>query len=226
MLPTIKFGRSVCWSERGDRIIYGSRKSGASNLWAISVDGAADTQISSNNDPAVSLYQPLCGSNNRLAYAARSKRGEDSTWSLWVRDNDKAKLIVESKSLLKPIGWSEGGELIAGSADKDSQGEPTTVNLSSCTFDGYCRPIGELAATYFWTVELAADGRTIGFISSSDGADNIWRRDILGGEAHKLTSNNDPKVFFPGLDWSADGKWIYYGKQTSLGLINMIDNFE
>jgi serine/threonine protein kinase len=226
MLPTIKFGRSVCWSEGGDKIIYSSRKSGASNLWAISVDGAANTQISANNDPAVFLYGPVCGSNNHIAFVAKSKRGMNSTWSLWLRDDDKAKLIVESKSLLRPIGWSEGGELIMGSADKDSQGEPTAVNLSSCSIDGYCRPITQLAATYFWTVELAPDGRTIAFISSSDGADNIWRGEISSGQTHRITSNNDPKVFFPGLDWSAEGESIYYGKQTSLGLINMIDNFE
>ena len=226
MLPTIKFGRSVCWSQQGDKIIYSSRKSGASNLWAISFDGVADTQISTNNDPTVSLYAPVCGPNNYVAFAAKSKRSANSTGKLWVRDNDKARLIIESKFLLRPIGWSQGGELIIGSADQDSQGEPTAVNLSSCSIDGYCRPIAQLAATYFWTVQLAPDGRTIAFISSSDGADNIWRSDITGGQAQRLTSNNDPKVFFPGLDWSADGKSIYYGKQTSLGLINMIDNFE
>lgn len=226
MLPTTRFGRSVCWSEQGDKIIYSSNKSGTSNLWAISVDGTSDTQISANNDQTLSLSQPVCGSNNQIAFAAKSKRDTNSTWSLWLRDNDKTKLVLESKSLLRPIGWSASGELIVGSADKDSQGEPTAVNLSSCPIDGYCRPIAQLAAAYFWTVELAPDGRTIAFISSSDGADNIWRGDSSGGQAHKLTSNNDPKVFFPGLEWSDDGKSIYYGKQTSLGLIMMIDNFE
>jgi serine/threonine protein kinase len=226
MLPNTRFGRSVCWSEQGDKIIYSSRKSGASNLWAISVDGAADTQISANNDQTLSLYQPVCGSNNHIAYAAKSKRDMNSTWSLWLRANDKTKLVFESNLLLRPIGWSSGGELITGSADNDSQGEPTTVNLSSCSIDGYCRPIAQLAAAYFWTVELSPDGQTIAFICSSDGADNIWRRDITGGQAQRLTSNDDPKVFFPGLDWSANGKSIYYGKQTSLGLINMIDDFE
>jgi len=226
MLPTTRFGRSVCWSEQSDKIIYNSSKSGTSNLWAISVDGKADTQISANNDETLTLSQPVCGSNNRIAYAARGRRDTNSTWSLWVKDNDKTKLIIESKLLLRPIGWSASGDLITGSADKDSQGEPTAVELSSCSFDGYCRPITQLPATYFWTVELAPDGRTIAFISSSDGADNIWRADVTGGQVNKLTSNKDPKVFFPGLDWSGDGKSIYYGKQTSLGLIMMIDNFE
>lgn len=226
MLPTTRFGRSVCWSERGDKIIYSSSKSGASNLWAISVDGTADTQISANNDQTLSFYQPVCGPNNHIAFAAKSKREMNSTWSLWLRDSDKTKLVFESKLLLRAIGWTAGGELITGSADKDSQGEPTTVNLSSCSIDGYCQPIAQLAATYFWTIELAPDGRTIAFISSRDGADNVWRGDITGGQAHRLTSNNDPKVFFPSLDWSTSGKSIYYGKQTSLGLINMIDNFE
>jgi serine/threonine protein kinase len=226
MLPTTRFGKSVCWSEQGDKIIYSSTKSGASNLWAISVDGTTDTQISTNNDQTVSIYQPVCGPNNHIAFAAKSKRDMTSTWSLWLRDNDKTKLVFESKLLLRPIGWSAGGELIMGSVDIGSQGEPTTVNLSSCSLNGSCHPIAQLAATYFWTIELAPDGRTVAFISSRDGADNVWRGELTGGQAHRLTSNNDPKVFFPGLDWSAAGKNIYYGKQTSLGLINMIDNFE
>lgn len=226
MMPNTRFGRSICWSAQGDKIIYSSSKSGASNLWAIAVDGTADAQISANNDQTVSLSQPVCGSNNHIAFVAKSKRDPNSPLSLWLIENDKAKLILESKLLLRPIGWSADGELITGSADRDSQGDPTTVNLSSCSIVGSCRPIAQLAGAYFWTVELAPDGRTIAFISSSDGADNIWRGDIAGGQAHRLTSNKDPKVFFPGLDWAADRKSIYYGKQTSLGLINMIDNFE
>lgn len=227
LLPSIKFGRTFCWSQRGDKIIYSSRKSGVSNLWAIAVDGSTDTQISANTDPTIFLSKPVCGSNDRIAFTSESRRGTASTWSLWVKDKDETKLVLESKSLLRTIGWSDSGsELIVGSAKQDSQGEPTTVKLSICLLDGSCRSITNLAATYFWTVALAPDGRTISFISSSDGSDNIWRSYITGGDAQKLTSNNDPKVYFPGFEWAAEGKSIYYGKQTSVGLITMIDNFE
>lgn len=227
MLPSIKFGRTFCWSRRGDKVIYSSRKSGVSNLWGVSIDGTTDTQVSANNDPTLFFNQPLCGPSDRIAFATESRRGSNSTWSLWVRDDDKTKLILESKSRLRPIAWlTDGADIIVGSVNKDSQGDPATVNLSSCTADGSCHSIASLTATYFWTVELAPDGRTIAFVSSSDGSDNIWRGDITGGETHRLTSNNDTKVYFPGLNWSADGQSIYFGKQTSIGLINMIDNFE
>lgn len=226
MLPSIKFGRSFCWSEQGDKIIYSSRKSGVSNLWSVSVDGSNDIQVSSNNDPTLLLQQPLCGPLNRIAFATESRRGNNSTWSLWVTDNDKTKLILASSSPLRPIGWSgDGGELLVGSA-KQAQGDPTTVSLTSCSLNRSCHSVAPLDGTYFWTVELGPDGKTIAFVSSSDGADNVWRRDAHGGELQRLTANSDPKVFFPGLNWSADGKSIYYGKQTSVGLITMIDNFE
>ena len=225
LLPSIKFGRTFCWI-KPEKIIYSSRKLGVSNLWAVSVDGAIDSQVTANTDATVSLSEPVCGPGNRISFASESRREDNSTWSLWVRDNDETKLILESQTLLRPIGWSATGELLVGSTNRTSQGDPTSVQLSSCSIDGSCRPIASLAATYFWTVELAPDGRMIAFVSSSDGSDNIWLADITGREAQRLTSNNDPKVFFPGLNWSADSKSMYYGKQTSIGLITMIDNFE
>jgi Tol biopolymer transport system component len=226
-LPTTKFGRTFCWSEQGDKIIYSSLKSGVSNIWAVSVDGSADTQISSNIDPTLFLYEPACGPNRHIAFAAESRRDANSLWSLWVRDDDKTQLIFQSRSLLRPLGWSSaGGELLIGSASSDFEAEPTAVNVITCSMDGYCRTIALLATTYFWTVEPGPDGRTIAFISNRGGSDNVWRDDTTGREAERLTANNDSKVFFPSLNWSTDGKHIYYGKQTSLGLINMIDNFE
>ena len=226
-LPTTKFGRTFCWSEQGDKIIYSSSKSGVSNIWAVSLDGLSDTQVSANDDPNLFLYEPACGPNSRIAFAAESRRDVNSIWSLWVSDDDKTKLIFQSRSLLRPLGWSGAGdELLAGSANNDYQAEPTGVNVITCSRDGYCRSIALLASAYFWTVEPGPDGRTIAFISNRGGSDNVWRDDTTGGEAEKLTSNNDPKVFFPSLNWSSDGKNIYYGKQSSLGLINMIDNFE
>jgi len=226
-LPTTKFGRTFCWSEQGDKIIYSSRKSGVSNIWAASVDGSSNVQVSANTDPTLLLYEPVCGPNSRIAFAAESRRDANSLWSLWVRDDDKTKLIFQSTSLLRPLGWSGGrNELLAGSANNDAQAEPTTVKLITCSIDGYCRSVAFLASAYFWTVEPGPDGHTIAFISNRGGSDNVWRDDTTGREAERLTSNNDPKVFFSSLNWSTDGKNIYYGKQTSLGVINMIDNFE
>jgi Tol biopolymer transport system component len=227
LLPSIKFGRNFCWSPQSDKIIYSSRKSGVSNLWAVSVDGATDTQITDNNDPAVFLYEPLCGADDRIAFASENRRGGNFTWSLWVRDNNKTEVILEEKSLLRPIAWSAtGSELVVGFTNKASQKDPTAVRVSSCSTEGACHSLASLTATYFWTVAVAPDGRTIAFVSSSDGSDNIWRSEITGRGVQRLTSNNDPKVYFPGLNWSADSQSIYYGKQTSVGLITMIDNFD
>lgn len=230
-LPTTKLGKNICWSANGDRVIYSSNVSGAANLWAVAADGSARTQLSANDDPQQLLYGPVCGPDNRIAFAMEAQTDAGSTWSLWLREDDKPRVLIESKSLLRPIGWTtEGDVLIALDTKENSllpfQGYPMAVQLARVSASGESQPIATLAATYFWMIELASDGHTIAFVSNRDKADNIWLSDTTGSEARRLTANSQPMVFFPGLNWSADGKTIYYGKQSSVGLINMIDNFE
>jgi Tol biopolymer transport system component len=229
-LPTTKFGRSICWSPDGDKIVYSARRSGVTNIWAAPIDGSASVQLSVNNDPNLFIYEPVCGDNNRVAFAAETKHAASSTWSLWVADNSNTKLVYEAKSLLRPIGWSDRGELIAGSDEKRDQvsfqGYPTTVKVIRVSIDGSSQPLAVLESTYFWMIELAPDSRTIAFVSDKDRADNIWLSDTSGAAPRRLTFNADPKIYFPSLHWSAEGKRIYYGKQSGIGMITMIDNFE
>jgi hypothetical protein len=47
-----------------------------------------------------------------------------------------------------------------------------------------------------------------------------------GGAAKAILTSSDPRVYLAAIAWSADGKTIYYGKQSSWTLFSMIDNFK
>jgi WD40 repeat protein len=229
-LPATKFGHNFCWSLNGDDIVYTSRTPGVSDLWTVGSNGSNPKPLSANAESDVNVFEPVCGPEGQIAFAAARRQGHARSWSLLVKDNEKTKLVFETKSLLRPIGWiNNGDELLAAySEDKGSiiQGWPVPVKLIRVSRDGQRQDIGTLESAYFWTVHLATDGRAIAFVSDKDKADNIWLTDINGSPARKLTSNNEPKIFFPNLNWSTDGKIIYFGKQSSVGLITMIENFD
>lgn len=228
-LPATKYGHNFCWLPKGDAIVYASRTSGLSDLWSIHADGSQPKPLSVNTDPKQSVYEPVCGSEGQIAFAAETRQGSSITWSLWVKANETRKLF-ETKSLLRPIAWLDNGdELLVAYAGEEGaivQGYPVPVNLMRVSREGQMHAIGKLEATYFWTIHLASDGQTIAFVSDKDKTDNIWLTDISGSRARKLTSNNEPKVFLPNLNWSSDAKTIYFGKQSSVGLITMIENFD
>lgn len=229
LLPATKYGHNFCWLPDGDAIVYTRRVSDLSDLWSVNVDGSNQKSLSANTNPKQFVYEPVCGPDGRISFAAENREGSSTVWSLWVRDKDTTKLLLETKSLLRPIAWLSGDELLAAYSEEEgsiSQGYPVPVKLIRVSRDGQRHTVGTLESTYFWTVHLATDGRTIAFISDKDKSDNIWLTDISGTLARKLTSNKEPKLFFPNLNWSSDGKTIYFGKQSSVGLITMIENLD
>jgi len=46
-----------------------------------------------------------------------------------------------------------------------------------------------------------------------------------GGEAKKLTANNDSRLYFSSLAWSPAINSIFFGKQSRYSLLSMINNF-
>ena len=96
LLPAAKFGRNICWSPNGEALVYSSRISGVTDLWIVATDGSSPKPLSVNADPKVSVYEPIFGPNNQIAYAAETYGDSPKSWSLWLKDGDKRKLIFQT----------------------------------------------------------------------------------------------------------------------------------
>jgi Tol biopolymer transport system component len=84
--------------------------------------------------------------------------------------------------------------------------------------------MADFKAVYFNNIFLSPDQKYLAFTSRLDGKDNIWVAAREGGDPKKITSNNDPRLFFSNLAWSPDGRTIYYARQTKLSVISMLVN--
>ena len=114
---------------------------------------------------------------------------------------------------MRLIGWSQDDKelILATLKSRASSTRPTEVELvrvSAAT--GEQRSIATLQSAYLYNIHLSADRRTIGFTSRQDGKDNIWLIPASGGEAKKLTANNDARLYFSSLSWSPDGRRVVY----------------
>ncbi len=242
LLPYLRLQTSsFSWSPDGKKIVYVSDKNDRQNLWTISADGSGEVQITSNDDLNLFLYCPIWSADgNRIAYSAKPSQAspkEKNIYSVWVADvgNKESKTVIQSESFLRLIGWSQDDKelILATLKGRYSSAKPTEVELVRVSIaTGEQRPIAKLQSAYLYNIHLSADRRTIAFTSRQDekdrkdGKDNIWLTPSGGGEAKKLTANNDAKLYFSSLSWSPDGRAIYFGKQSRHSLLSMITNFK
>jgi Tol biopolymer transport system component len=243
LLPYLRLQASnFSWSPDSSRIAYCSKRSGRPNLWVVAADGSGDVQITNNGDPNLLVNCPLWSSDgNLIAYSSKPNEiaaDGKMTFTVWLTEVGKnnSKAILQSDTFVRLIGWAEGDkELIlatfnsgiSGAKDRSSSTKPTEVGLIRVSpATGEQRPIAVLQSAYLYNIHLSADRRTIAFSSREDGKDNIWLIPSAGGQARKLTSNTDSKLYFSSLSWSPDSRAIYFGKQSRHSLLSMITNFK
>ena len=236
LLPYLSVHTSnFSWSPDGKKIAYVSDKNDRQNLWTIAADGSGESQITSNSDPNLFLSCPLWSADgNRIAYSSKPNYTSPTDKIVYFvrltdEGNKEEKTVIQSESFLRLIGWSQDDKelILATLKGRASSTRPTEVELvrvSAAT--GEQRPIATLQSAYLYNIHLSADRRTIAFTSRQDGKDNIWLIPSGGGEAKKLTANNDAKLYFSSLSWSPDGRAIYFGKQSRHSLLSMITNFK
>jgi eukaryotic-like serine/threonine-protein kinase len=221
------------WSPDGHQLVYCARSSGVSNVWQVGDDGSGETRLSNNEDQSVLFFNPVLSPDRKgLAWLARmpsSANPKKQGWGIWVRESGRVALIFESSSALRLVGWANtGGELIVKSIEtaNDNQLIPSDVKLLSLPSTGLGgRPIAQLKAAFFHNIQLSPDRKFIAFAARKDGEGSLQVIPASGGDAKKILTSSDSRVYFSNLAWSPDGKTLYYGKQANWRVISMIDNF-
>jgi len=228
--------RFYSWSPDGRSLIYSSKEPGEAGLRIISADGSGESKIISNPDLKMILQCPLWSPDGRrIAFTSELRgepAGEKNTRSVWLAEAGagKSEIIFRTESSLRLIGWFPSGNdlLLVAREGKGGAAEVSLIRVSAGG-DGQ-RQIARLHQSVYFNllppnIRLSPDGRSIAFTSREDGRDNIWVIPAVGGQARKITANNDPRLYYSNLVWSPDGKTIYFGKQLKWSFITMLDHF-
>jgi len=222
------------WTADGRRLVYSSRDSGVANVWQAPVDGSRPTQLSDNTNANLHFFNPLLSPDgSRVVWIGMlpPQPGEKKvTWSIWLAKDGQGQQLFHSDDILGLVGWSlSADELIVKSIPGVSSATnfPATVKLSTLSVkNGSVRQLAQLTSTYFQNIQLAPPRNLIAFVTREPGADSLETILTTGGIAKTILTSNDQRVYLAGLAWSADGKTIYYGKQSSSTVLSMIDNFK
>ncbi|MEP6902643.1 MAG: hypothetical protein ABJA66_12880, partial [Actinomycetota bacterium] len=167
----------------------------------------------------------------RIAFSTKTNNASGiPLYSVQVIDTETKKTdpLLNENSFIRLIGWSQSGnELILVSAKDSTIGLPPEVsmlNLKIVTRE--MRQITMLKDTYLYNIHLSPDKKTLAFVSRRETKDNVWVMSAMGGEARKITNNNDSRLYFSSLAWSPDNRSIFFGKQLRFSLLSMLTNFQ
>jgi serine/threonine protein kinase len=220
------------WSPDGGKIVYVAADSRGEGIWATSADGSNSARIAAGPTSNASLYSPFWSPDGKsVSYISTARIQGDKSWSLCAArvETGKGELLFQADSAITNLGWLPSGNDLLIAIEERSSGSPSspTVRLVQVSADNRNnRMIARLESAYIDNIKLSRDGKNIAFVSRLDGRDNLWLMPAIGGQATKVTSNLDARLYFSSLVWSHDGKCIYYGKQLKWSLISMLDNFK
>lgn len=229
-VPYNRFFSNYGWSPDGGKIVYRSAKSGQENLWVVPINGQPEEMITSNTDPKTQVYSPFWSPDERqIGYLSRISLPDAGTKkSINITEQGKSETVYETTSPIKLIGWSASGDgLIFALGDRAESTRPQKITLLRVSIDSRkTSTIGQIDSAYLYSVSLLAGAQSIALVSRQNSVDNIEIISASNGSVKQATSNSDTTAYYSGINWSPDGKTIYYSKQTNWVFVSLVENFQ
>ncbi|HWQ31590.1 MAG TPA: winged helix-turn-helix domain-containing protein [Blastocatellia bacterium] len=220
------------WSGDGKSLAYCSSRDGFPNVYVVGADGSGDHRISAHTFPKASVYDPVWSADNsRIAWIFDGGYPPDQgrqTRSIWISDSGTVRpLVAATGKPLRLVGWTQNDELVVAELERPelSPGLPNKVLLKRLTLNGsVAAPPIELSSVYFTNLQLSPDRRNVSAVFSLEGRENIFVVPLDGSQRTQITRNDDGYVYLSATAWSPDGRTIYYGRQTKLSLLKILNS--
>jgi serine/threonine protein kinase len=234
--PYLKIGKNhFAWSIDSASIAYVATVDGTSNVWLASQrNGATNTVMSNNKDTGESYCCPSwTPDGKRILFSSEiSHSGPPAKriYRLWELDVESSlqRIIFESDKQTKFIGLTDGGTRVV-MAERQNETESTAIARSLrivfVSLKSGVKTNGPtLENVYVDNIELAPDGETLAFVTRKENVTALSSARIDGGPSKVIVTESDPKILYSTVEWSPDGRWIIFGKQTRTNLLSMLSN--
>jgi serine/threonine protein kinase/Tol biopolymer transport system component len=188
-------------SPDGRHIVFVSKRAGAANIWRMDADGGRPTRLTSGPYEDMPAVTP----DGWVIY--RTGRG---VRKVSLQGGEPVKLF-EANALCPTV--SPDGRLLAYFVTDEPGTQKWRVEVYDLARGEVVKSFDLPDATNtFSKLRWTPDGKGLNFISSADGASNIWLQPLGGGLPRKLTDFRDAEIV--SFDWAADGGRLVCVRET------------
>ncbi len=196
--------QSQTWDAHAQSILFSSDRTGALNLWRISVQGGA--VLSRLPGMGENATEPVYSKDGKmLAYSQISV--DANIWRAPLAGGPAQSYIVSTYYDSSP-SFSPDGQRIAFRSNRSGSNEIWVSDADGRDPLQLTRFGGPLTGTPRWS----PDGSWIAFDSRPQGQSDIFLIRPEGGNTHHLTREPSEDVV---ASWSRDGKWVYFASNRS-----------
>ncbi|MCI0392801.1 MAG: serine/threonine-protein kinase [Acidobacteria bacterium] len=222
------------WSPDGRRLVYGSLRTGQSNLYSIAADGTDETQLTHNTDAQLRLFSPIWAPDSKqFTYLGRRAAEGVRPRTIYLCDGAQHRALWQTMDEeVRLLGWSATSAAVYVAVIKSSRVvSPTEVKLlrlptSQSGAGARATVVARLADTYLQNVVLAPGVEQVAYVVRQDDADNVWIASLPTGQRRRLTANADPNLSLGCLAWAPQADLLGFSKQSNATSIWMIENFK
>ncbi len=231
--PYLKIGiNHFNWSPNDKFVAYSAKTTGPWNIWLANSDGSGSRPLTINSNSKETYVSPTWLPDGKSMVFVSQAQAEGTPrktmYRLWhvTLENSEQQMIYESQVSFELLGLGDSGSsaiIVQSAPANDPASKLSSTELYSLSLrSGINTKIGEFKNAVLNNISLSRDGRSIAFVTRTENETALWTAPVMGGSPHKLIAENDPKIMFSSISWSADGKSIAYGRQTRTDQISML----
>jgi len=220
------------WSEESygptEWVVYGSNRTGSSNVWLTSLDGKKEINLTKDKgDSGAPRFSP---DGTRIVFSSN----RDGDWEIYTmaRDgSDVRRLTTDPAADESSVFTPDGEQILFSRADR------TSSDIWIMNADGTSPKPLTSKQGFNWRPRVSADGRKVVFQSKRDGQNNeIYIMNLDGAEQRRLTTNPafdgfpsflpDGRIVFTSTrdaEFGSNAEQIYVMNQDGSGVVALTE---
>jgi TolB protein len=208
-------------SPDGRYLVFTSVRKGFPSLWRVDLDGGNLKQLTEGQEDYAAGISP----DGRWIVFESWRSGKRTPWKIPIDGGEPTQIIDKFSS--KPV-ISPDGTMIAMLYQEEQAGSPWRMMVISFDSPRVVKIFDPVSPfdnnTRFISVTWTPDGKSILYLNSRDGTNNLWSQPTDGGPAKQLTNFKENGVGF--CQFLRDGKTIVFARGAVRSDVVMLRDFK